>query len=87
MVANVAADSTGLDLNEETASENNMVVLDIGKHDSDSIKKLRKGKGKLLRKVTNAVDQLREAGSINPDAQIVIIIAQEKNTGILNILD
>ena len=83
----MVANSPDSGLKEEMVSANDLIVLDIGKHDTDSIKKLRKGKGKLLRKVTNAVDQLREAGSINHDAQIVLVIAREKNVGLLDILD
>jgi len=83
----MVANSPSVGLKEETESASDLIVLDIGKHDTDSIKKLRKGKGKLLRKVTNAVDQLREAGSIKRDAQVVVIIAREKNEGLLDILD
>lgn len=56
-----------------------MVVLDIGKRDADAVRKLRKGKGKLLRKVNHAVEQLRDAGKIKKDAQIVMIVVREKN--------
>jgi len=87
MVANTVANSPDLEHKKETASANDLVILDIGKHDTDAIKKLRKGKGGLLRKVNNAVEQLREAGSINKDAQIVLVIAREKNAGLLDILD
>jgi hypothetical protein len=59
-----------------------MVVLDIGKRDADAVRKLRKGKGKLLRKVNHAVEQLRDAGKIKKDAQIVMIVVREKNTSL-----
>lgn len=87
MVANMVANSPDMDKKEETVPTNDLIVLDIGKHDSESLKKLRKGKGKLLRKVTNTVDQLREANQIHPNAQIILVIAREKNAGILDILD
>ncbi len=63
-------------------SPSDIIVLDIGKRDADAVKKLRKGKGKLLRKVNNAVEQLREAGKIKTDAQIVLIVVREKNASL-----
>ncbi len=58
-----------------------LIVLDIGKRDADAIKKLRKGKGKLLRKVNESVEQLRDAGKIKPDAQVVLIVVRENGGG------
>jgi len=58
-----------------------LIVLDIGKRDADAIKKLRKGKGKLLRKVSESVEQLRDAGKIKADAQIVLIVVRENSGG------
>ena len=58
-----------------------LIVLDIGKREADAIKKLRKGKGKLLRKVNESVEQLRDAGKIKADAQVVLIVVREKNGG------
>ncbi len=72
---------------KEETSANDMVVLDIGKHQTASIKKLRKGKGKLLRKVNNAIGQLRDNGNIKPDAQVVIVVAREKGAGLLDVFD
>jgi hypothetical protein len=58
-----------------------LIVLDIGKRDADAIKKLRKGKGKLLRKVNESVEQLRDAGKIKADAQVVLIVVRENSGG------
>ena len=87
MTTNTVANSPEMDNQEETAPTSDMIVLDIGKQDSDSLKKLRKGKGKLLRKVTNTVEQLRDAKKINPNAQIILVVAREKNAGIFDLLD
>jgi len=63
-------------------SLSDIIVLDIGKRDADAVKKLRKGKGKLLRKVNTAVEQLREAGKIKKDAQILMVVVREKSAGL-----
>lgn len=54
-----------------------MIVLDIGKHDAKDVKKLCKGKGRLLRKVGEAVEQLRGAGQVKPDAQVVLVVVRK----------
>lgn len=67
-------------------SDSSLVILDIGKRDAKDIKKMREGKGKLLRKVNEAVDQLREVGRIEPSAQIVLVIVR-KDMGLFDLSD
>lgn len=55
-----------------------LIVLDIGKRDAKDVKKLCKGKGRLLRKVNEAVDQLREAGKVKQDAQVVLVVVRKE---------
>ncbi|MGE0708955.1 MAG: hypothetical protein AB7N76_23650 [Planctomycetota bacterium] len=55
------------------------IVLDFGKKSRKAVKRLRKGKGKLVDKVEAAVQNLRAAGSIAPDAQTVIVVVREKD--------
>ncbi|BBL71303.1 hypothetical protein [Methylogaea oryzae] len=66
------------------ATASDLIILDIGKRDADAVKKLRKGKGKLLNKVNNAVEQLRDAGKIEKNAQVVLIVVREKNSGLFD---
>ena len=64
----------------DTASTppNSPVIIDLGKRKRKQVKKLRRGEGKLLDDVNGAVAELRTAGTLNSDAQPVIIIVREK---------
>ncbi|SMF97324.1 hypothetical protein SAMN02949497_0540 [Methylomagnum ishizawai] len=61
---------------EDTAP--GMIILDVGTQNAKRIKKLCKGKGKLLRKVDEAVDQLRDAGKVKRDAQVVLVVVRKE---------
>lgn len=54
------------------------VIIDLGKRKRKQVKKLRRGEGKLLDDVNGAVAELRTAGTLNSDAQPVIIVVREK---------
>lgn len=71
--------SENQDAGTKTEQNTDMMVLDIGKRSSKSIKKLRKGKGKLLRRVNNVVGQLRNSGEIQKDAQVVLVVVRERD--------
>lgn len=81
MATNPTADQTSLG-----ATDSNLVILDIGKHDPKDIKKMCKGKGKLLRRVNEAVDQLREGGEIEANAQVVLVVVR-KDLGLFDFYD
>ncbi|MCB1919341.1 MAG: hypothetical protein KDJ28_05090 [Candidatus Competibacteraceae bacterium] len=53
-------------------------VLDMGKHTRKRIKQLRRGKGKLMYKVEQAVEDLREDGVLSSTAQTVIVVVREE---------
>lgn len=55
------------------------IILDMGKKKSKQVRKLRKGKpGRLMNRVEEAVEHLRENGALGNDAQPVVIIVKEK---------
>ncbi len=66
-------------LGTQAESNTDMMVLDIGKRSPKAIKKLRKGKGKLLNRVNNVVGQLRNSGEIKEDAQVVLVVVRERD--------
>ena len=67
------------DTGAQVESNADMIMLDIGKRSRKAIKKLRKGKGKLLRRVNNVVGQLRNSGELKEDAQIVLVVVRERD--------
>jgi hypothetical protein len=61
----------------ETKNRDTLVV-DLGSKKKKQIKQLRKGKGKLMEKVNQCLNELKASGSITGTAQPVIIIVKEK---------
>lgn len=53
-------------------------VLDLGEHRRKRVKKLRKGGGRLMEKVEDAVASLQEQGVLRADAQTVVVVVREE---------
>ena len=70
----VAQESTGGTMAEP-------IIIDLGKKKRKRVKRLRKGRGRLVDNVYDAVDRLRERGEIAADAQPVIVIVRQKRRG------
>ncbi len=62
--------------NEKTA--NAPLLIDLGKCKRKQVKKLRKGEGKLMDKVNEAIDELKASEAIAENAQPIIIVVKEK---------
>lgn len=54
------------------------VIIDLGRHKRKRVRRLRRGRGRLMADVVDAVEDLREAGRIDADAQPVIAIVRQK---------
>jgi hypothetical protein len=55
------------------------VVVDLGRGQSPKqVRRLRKGRGKLMRRIDEIVDELAAAGTVKPVAQPVIVIVRER---------
>jgi hypothetical protein len=59
-------------------SEKPMVLLDLGKKRRKQIKRLRKGRGRLMQQVDETVAQLKEEEAIDPNSQVVVVVVKEK---------
>ncbi len=67
------------DETNETAQSQEMIVVDLNKRQTKKrIKKLRKGRGKLLGQIGEVISELQETGTIGADAQPVVIVVREK---------
>ena len=56
------------------------IIIDIGKKKKTDIKRLRKGKGKLMSDVDNCIQELREAGEITSSVRPVVVVVTQKQT-------
>ncbi len=55
-----------------------IIVVDLGKKDSKQIKRLRNGKGKLLEKVKQCIEELRSSGKITGTVQPLVVVVEEE---------
>lgn len=62
----------------DTVSDAAPLIVDMGKKRKKQIKQLREGRGKLMDKVNDLLEQLRAGGSISASALPVVIVVQEK---------
>lgn len=55
------------------------IVIDMGKKNRKQVRKLAKGKpGRLMDRVEEAIEHLRENGSMEADAQPIIIVVRQR---------
>lgn len=61
------------------AEVNEPIVIDLGKKNNKQVRKLRKGKpGRLMNRVEEAIEHLRENGAMAADTQPVVIVIRQK---------
>jgi hypothetical protein len=61
------------------AAKSQLVVVDLGKRQSrKQVKRLRKGRGKLVRRIDEIVAELVETGTVKADAQPVVVVVREE---------
>jgi hypothetical protein len=53
-------------------------VVDLGSHSRKRVKRLRRGEGRLMERVEDAVAALRQDGAVNKDAQTVVVVVRQK---------
>ncbi len=56
------------------------IVIDLGRKRRKRVKQLRKGRGRLLSDVMDQVEDLRDSGEIDADAQAVIVVVRQKRS-------
>jgi len=78
--ATAAAADTKTDGSAESAAADAGVVcvLDLGEQKRKRVKKLRKGEGRLMEKVEDAIESLKEEGVLQANAQTVVVVVREQ---------
>ncbi len=54
------------------------IIIDLGRHKRRRVRRLRRGRGRLMGRVLDAVEDLGEDGAIDPNANTVIVIVRQK---------
>jgi hypothetical protein len=66
--------------NDAAPEKAQLLVVDLGKPQSRKrIKQLRRGEGKLMRRIDGILGELIEAGTLDRNAQPVVIVVREEN--------
>jgi hypothetical protein len=72
------ATSTTEQREQERTGKSSIVIVDLGEPQSPKlVRRLRKGRGKLLTHVERIIDDLVEAGTVKSTAQPVVIVVRE----------
>lgn len=66
------------DTGKNDAKKNDLVIVDLGSKKRKQVKDLRKGKGKLMEKVHQAIEELKASNTISGSVQPIVIIVKEK---------
>ena len=53
-----------------------MVIVDLGKRSKKQIKRLRRGGGRLMDRVSQTVDQLKAENEIDAKAEVVVFVVK-----------
>lgn len=61
-----------------SVTEKPMVVLDLGSRRSREIRRLRRGRGRLMRRVSDTIEQLKQNDEIDASSQIVVVVVKQK---------
>ncbi|NET45422.1 hypothetical protein [Okeania sp. SIO2B3] len=56
----------------------NTIILEMTGADKDDIYDFRRGEGKIFRRIRSMIEQLKEQGEVDENAQPVIAIVQKK---------
>ncbi|MDY7006752.1 MAG: hypothetical protein SWX82_23210 [Cyanobacteriota bacterium] len=58
----------------------NTIILELSGADKDDIYEFRRGQGKIFRRVRDTIEQLKEAGEVDENAQPIIALVQKKSS-------
>ncbi|NEQ72507.1 MAG: hypothetical protein F6K23_05120 [Okeania sp. SIO2C9] len=58
----------------------NTVILEFGGAKSDDIDDLRRGEGKVFKRIGQTIEQLQESGEVSDNIQPIIVILKKKKS-------
>lgn len=73
-----AAQQTEQSENGTNSAEENLILLDLGSKSKKKVKRLRKGRGKLMRQVMDTISDLKAEEEIEENAQVVVVVVKQK---------
>ena len=64
----------------ETETKDKMLILDMGSQSKKQIKRLRKGKGRLMENLQDTLDALRSEGQLSSENPVVIVVKEKRKS-------
>jgi Family of unknown function (DUF6200) len=72
----------------EKHAKSSLVVVELAKRRSpEQVRRLRKGRGRLVTDIEDAVDELVKSGTIKSGTQPVVIVVREATLPLLSVLE
>ena len=63
---------------KEQKAEPRTLVIDLGKKKRKRVKKLRKGRGRLMDRINDFVSDMKESGELNANADTMVVVVRQK---------
>ena len=64
----------------ETETKDKMLILDMGSRSKKQIKRLRKGRGRLMENLQDTLDALRSEGQLSSENPVVIVVKEKRKS-------
>ncbi|MFN0141328.1 MAG: hypothetical protein ACKVQW_14725 [Pyrinomonadaceae bacterium] len=55
------------------------IVLDFGTKSRKKVKRLRKGRGSLMARLNESIEDLKSDETISPSSQVVVVLVKQRN--------
>ncbi len=63
---------------KQTEAEDALCIIDLGEHSRKRVRRLKRGKGRLMEKVEDAIADLKHQGVLSADAQTLVVLVREE---------
>ena len=61
------------------AEQKSMLLLDLGTKSKKNVRKLRKGRGKLMSRINGTIEDLKTEGEIGENSQVVVVVVKQRD--------
>ena len=61
------------------AEQKSMLLLDLGTKSKKNVRRLRKGRGKLLNRINGTIEDLKADGEIDENSQVVVVVVKQRD--------
>ncbi|MCB0001625.1 MAG: hypothetical protein KDI07_04925 [Anaerolineae bacterium] len=59
--------------------QKSMLLLDLGTKSKKNVRRLRKGRGKLLNRINSTIEDLKADGEIDENSQVVVVVVKQRD--------